>query len=170
MNPPKYQQRDPSLVAESIKEQSAFNVSPLYNETNVENITDADAANLTTVSISSMIATTTDVLVLLMRSLVIVCSIFIRPSPISSNQEVPDYEDDFDNSTSNYTFVLNKHFTEDERGVFFTLIGFNIGGSICAYYCVTLACKLHMQQFSFAFPISLSTPVSVVFAVLFSRR
>ena len=52
MNPPKYQQRDPSLVAESIKEQSAFNVSPLYNETNVENITDADAANLTTVSIS----------------------------------------------------------------------------------------------------------------------
>ena len=80
--------------------------------------------------------------------------------------------DDTFNTTDalNYTFVLHEHFTDNERSVFFILVGSNIFGSLCAYYCATLACKLHMQQFSFAFPITLSTPVSVIFALLFSRR
>ena len=79
-----------------------------------------------------------------------------------------DYDD---NSTvnTNYTFVLHRQFDDEERGIFFLLVGSNILGSLCAYYCATLACKLHMQHFSFSLPLTLSTPVSVVLAVLTAK-
>lgn len=76
---------------------------------------------------------------------------------------------DNDNSTANYTFVLNEEFDNEERGVFFFLMGSHVLGSLCAYYCATLACKLHMQQFSFAFPLTLSTPLSLIIAVLTAK-